>query len=113
MGGIKQSTGSISLGVLGLAGLMLAPSTPYAATPIGAEAVEVAGRLYRPRADAGHMTRPLSLAGLPVVAAPCAGEGLPLGIQIVAPPWREGLALAAGRLLEAQGLCRRAAPQCL
>ncbi|SPA32503.1 putative amidase [Cupriavidus taiwanensis] len=91
--------------------LLLAPSTPYAATPIGAETVEVAGRVYRPRADAGHMTRPLSLAGLPVVAAPCAGQGLPAGVQIVAPPWRESLALAAGRFLEVQGLCRRAVPR--
>lgn len=88
--------------------LLLAPSTPYAATPIGAETVEGASRLYRPRADAGHMTRPLSLAGLPVVAAPCAGEGLPVGVQIVAPPWQESLVLAAARFLEAEGLCRRA-----
>ncbi|MBB3013320.1 AtzE family amidohydrolase [Cupriavidus alkaliphilus] len=93
--------------------LLLAPSTPYAATPIGADVVEGAGRIYRPRADAGHMTRPLSLAGLPVVAAPCAGEGLPVGIQIVAPPWRESLALAAGHFLEAQGLCSRAVPRSL
>lgn len=93
--------------------LVLAPSTPYAATPIGAETVEGAGRLYRPRADAGHMTRPLSLAGLPVVAAPCVGEGLPAGIQLVAPPWREDLALAAGRFLEAQGLCSKAVPRCM
>ncbi|SPA18427.1 putative amidase [Cupriavidus taiwanensis] len=93
--------------------LLLAPSTPYAATPIGAETVAGAGRLYRPRADAGHMTRPVSLAGLPVVAAPCVDEGLPVGIQIVAPPWRESLALAAGQFLEGQGLCSRALPRSL
>ncbi|SOY68975.1 putative amidase [Cupriavidus taiwanensis] len=91
--------------------LLLAPSTPYAATPIGAESFAGVGRTYRPRADAGHMTRPLSLAGLPVVAAPCQGEGLPVGMQIVAPPWLESRALETARFLEAQGLCRRAFPR--
>jgi len=42
---------------------------------------------------AGHLgvfTQPLSFAGLPVVAAPVAHTGpLPLGVQIVAAPWRE------------------------
>ncbi|KUE90522.1 amidase [Cupriavidus necator] len=93
--------------------LLLAPSTPYAATPIGADTVNGTGRIYRPRADAGHLTRPLSLAGLPVVAAPCAGEGLPAGIQIVAAPGLESQALAAARFLEAQGLCRSATPRWL
>ncbi|MDT4876722.1 Biuret hydrolase [compost metagenome] len=88
--------------------LLLAPCTPYAAPPIGADTVAGTLRTYRPRADAGHLTRPLSLAGLPVVAAPLAGRGMPLGLQIVAPPWLESRALAAAAYLEAEGLCRRA-----
>jgi aspartyl-tRNA(Asn)/glutamyl-tRNA(Gln) amidotransferase subunit A len=75
--------------------VLLAPATPYAATPIGADTVAGAQRSYRPRADAGHMTRPLSLAGLPVVAA----------------PWLESRALGAARYLEAEGLCRGALRQ--
>lgn len=90
--------------------LLLVPCTPYAAPPIGADTVAGTQRTYRPRADAGHLTRPLSLAGLPVVAAPLAGQGMPVGLQIVAPPWLESRALAAAACLEAEGLCRRAQP---
>jgi len=88
--------------------LLLACATPYAATPIGAEQVRGARRVYTPRADAGHMTRAISLAGLPVVAAPIAGSGLPLGVQIIAAPWREVDCLRAAAYLESQGLCARA-----
>jgi len=86
--------------------VLLACATPYAATPLGAESVILEGRRYAPRADAGHMTRPVSLAGLPVVAAPCAGPGLPLGVQLIGPPDGEALCLRAARALQAQGLCR-------
>jgi len=88
--------------------LLLACATPYAATPIGAVQVSGARRVYTPRADAGHMTRAISLAGLPVVAAPIAGSGLPLGVQIIAAPWREADCLRAAAYLESQGLCARA-----
>ena len=41
-----------------------------------------------------------TLTWLPVVAAPCGGcEGLPVGVQLVAAPKREDLALEAARLL--------------
>ena len=59
-----------------------------------------------PRADAGHMTRPVSLAGLPVVAAPVAvpGADMPLGVQLIGPPGGEAPCLAAAMRLE-EGAC--------
>lgn len=44
---------------------------------------------------------PWSLVGFPAVSVPCASPGsLPVGIQLVAPPWREDLLVAAGAALE-------------
>ncbi|MDW3688051.1 amidase family protein [Cupriavidus sp. CV2] len=88
--------------------LLLACTTPYAAPLIGMEQIAGSKRTYAPRADAGHLTRPVSLAGLPVVAAPCAVAGMPLGVQLIAPAWQEERCLDAALFLEAQGLCRNA-----
>jgi 1-carboxybiuret hydrolase len=49
--------------------------------------------------------QPLSFAGLPVVAAPVAEAGpLPLGVQIVAAPWREDLVLRVAAAAQALGV---------
>ena len=88
--------------------LLLTCATPYAAPPVGAERlVGEQGRIYAPRADAGHMTRPVSLAGLPVVAAPVAvpGADMPLGVQLIGPPGGEAPCLAAAMRLEEEGVC--------
>ncbi|MEW6505328.1 MAG: amidase [Chloroflexota bacterium] len=47
-------------------------------------------------------TLPYSLTGYPAVVVRCATspEGLPIGVQVVARPWREDVTLAAARLLE-------------
>jgi amidase len=47
-------------------------------------------------------TLPFSLAGWPSVVLPVAmtADGLPMGVQIVARPWREDVALALARTLE-------------
>jgi Asp-tRNA(Asn)/Glu-tRNA(Gln) amidotransferase A subunit family amidase len=51
------------------------------------------------------LTQPISAIGLPVAAVPlrCA-SGLPIGVQLIAPPWREDLAFAAAARLEVLGL---------
>ena len=60
------------------------------------------------RPNIGIYTQPISFIGLPVAAAPIwlAGRSLPLGVQIIAAPWREDLALRAARALEAAGVAR-------
>jgi len=47
-------------------------------------------------------TLPFSLLGWPVVVTPAGRTkaGLPIGVQIVAPPWREEVALALGMVVE-------------
>jgi amidase/aspartyl-tRNA(Asn)/glutamyl-tRNA(Gln) amidotransferase subunit A len=48
----------------------------------------------------------VSFAGCPVVAAPLWPHGmqkLPIGVQVIAAPWREDLALRVARALEASG----------
>jgi aspartyl-tRNA(Asn)/glutamyl-tRNA(Gln) amidotransferase subunit A len=57
------------------------------------------------RPTIGIYTQPISFIGLPVVAVPLFGLGpLPIGVQIMAPPWREDLALRVAWALEAASL---------
>jgi hypothetical protein len=66
--------------------------------------MEVAGVRLPAAGHLGVYTQPLSFAGLPTVAAPVASTGaLPLGVQIVAAPWREDLAFRVAAAAEALG----------
>jgi len=84
--------------------VLLTPATPVSATPIGTEWLELNGVRQPCRAAMGLLTQPISFAGCPVLAAPMwpgdkAGPGLPLGVQIIAAPWREDLAFRAAQVL--------------
>ena len=89
--------------------VLLAPATPRAATAIGQETMRIRGRDMLVRPNMGLLTQPLSFIGLPVVAAPLATAApMPLGMQIIAPPWREDLCLRVAAALEQRGLaCAR------
>jgi amidase/aspartyl-tRNA(Asn)/glutamyl-tRNA(Gln) amidotransferase subunit A len=81
--------------------LLVAPTTPWVAPPIGTEWLEVGRRRALLRPSLGVLTQPISLVGLPVAAVPVATASvLPLGVQLIAPPWREDLCLRAARALE-------------
>jgi amidase/aspartyl-tRNA(Asn)/glutamyl-tRNA(Gln) amidotransferase subunit A len=87
--------------------VLLAPATPVCATPLGAEWIDIQGVQHPARPSMGLLTQPISFAGCPVVAAPMwptATGGLPIGVQIIAAPWREDLALRAGYALQLAGL---------
>ena len=63
------------------------------------------------RRNLGAYTQPISYIGLPVIAAPVFAAGtLPVGVQIIAPAWREDLAFAAARRLESLGVAIAHAP---
>ena len=73
--------------------------------------MEIGGVSVNLRANLGLYTQPLSFIGLPIVAAPIARSGgLPLGIQIIAAPWREDLALRAAYALERDGIAAAPIP---
>ena len=84
--------------------VVLAPATPYPGFPIGQAWIEIAGQRLPAAGHLGVFTQPLSFAGLPTVAAPVADCGpLPLGVQIIAAPWREDLVLRTAAAAEALG----------
>lgn len=88
--------------------LLLAPATPCAATPIGTERFDLNGRDLPLRPNMGLLTQPISCIGLPVCSVPVWGAHptLPIGVQLIAAPWREDLALRAAAVLEAAGICQ-------
>ncbi|MEZ5977982.1 MAG: amidase family protein [Planctomycetota bacterium] len=70
---------------------VVSPTAPTRAFELGS----VPDPLELYRGDA--LTIPASLAGLPAVSAPCDVEGLPVGLQIVAPRGADALAIALAR----------------
>jgi 1-carboxybiuret hydrolase len=91
--------------------VILAPATPYPAFPIGQASIELDGLLLPAAGHLGVFAQPLSFAGLPVVAAPVAQAGsLPLGVQIVAAPWREDLVLRVAAAAAALGVLASPSP---
>ena len=87
--------------------ILLAPATPVSAPLIGTEWLDINGQQLPCRPSMGLLTQPISFAGCPVVAAPmwpACSDGLPIGVQIIAAPWREDLALRAGQVLQSSGI---------
>lgn len=85
--------------------VVLAAATPCCATRAGAETLDINGIAMPARASIGLLTQPLSLIGLPIAVAPLwTDHGLPIGVQLIAPPWREDLCLRAARALELAGV---------
>ncbi len=90
--------------------VLLAPATPCVAPAIGTEWLELDGKRLPARASMGLLTQPVSCIGLPVVTVPlwglnAAAPHLPIGVQVIAAPWREDLALRVAAELESQGVC--------
>ena len=91
--------------------IILAPATPCSAPQLGQVMFELAGQTVPVRANLGLYTQPISFIGLPVVAVPAAQGGMPIGVQVIAAPWREDLALRVARALERDGVCVAVRPQ--
>jgi aspartyl-tRNA(Asn)/glutamyl-tRNA(Gln) amidotransferase subunit A len=70
-----------------------------------ADAVERARLLTR-------FTAPFNLTGLPALSVPCGltREGLPVGLQLVGPPWSEQRLLRAGFAFETYRMENGSAP---
>lgn len=81
--------------------VILAPATPRPAHAIGQETLTIRGRTMPARASAGLLTQPISCIGLPVVCAPIGEvDAMPVGMQIIAAPWREDLCFRVAHALQ-------------
>ena len=85
--------------------VLIAPATPTVAPRLGQKTMRVAGAEIPVRANLGIFTQPFSFVGLPVATVPIRRPGaMPIGVQIVAAPWREDLALRVAGALETRGV---------
>jgi len=83
---------------------ILAPATPCTAPKIGQQTFVLGGKELPIRPNLGIYTQPISFVGLPVVTVPVPLKPLPIAVQIIAPPWREDVALRIARTLEQMGV---------
>lgn len=91
--------------------VLIAPATPCTAPKLGQVNFKLDGVELPVRANIGIHTQPISFIGLPVVAVPVPLEPLPIGVQIIAAPWREDIALRAAHALEKMGVVAAPAPR--
>lgn len=84
-----------------LAALLL-PTTPVAAPPVGATAVEIGAGTEPVEGALGRLCALASVTGAPALSVPVGvdGEGLPIGMQVLAARGREDLACAVGTTVE-------------
>ena len=84
--------------------VILAPATPCIAPKIGQATFVLDGEELPVRPNIGIHTQPISFIGLPVVAVPVPLEPMPVGVQVIAAPWREDIALRVAYALEKAGV---------
>ena len=82
---------------------ILAPATPSTAPKLGQQTFLLDGVETLVRPNMGIYTQPISFIGLPVVAVPVPLAPMPIGVQIIAAPWREDVALRIAYALEQMG----------
>lgn len=88
---------------------ILAPATPMTAPLLGQKTAMFGGVEMPLRPHIGIFTQPFSFIGLPVASAPVwldGQGGLPIGVQIIAAPWREDICLRIAQQLESAGVAR-------
>ncbi|HVZ52367.1 MAG TPA: AtzE family amidohydrolase [Pseudolabrys sp.] len=83
---------------------ILAPATPCTAPEIGQQTFKLDGVDMPVRANMGIYTQPISFIGLPVAAVPVPLKPMPIGVQVIASPWREDVALRIAHALEQMGV---------
>lgn len=92
--------------------VLIAPATPCAAPRLDQTTLQLGGEDVPLRPNIGVYTQPLSFIGLPVVTVPVDGAGgLPIGVQIIAPAWREDVALGVAARLERDGVVSAPMPK--
>lgn len=87
--------------------VLIAPATPCVAPKQGQKTLKIAGEEQLLRPNLGYFTQPFSAIGLPSIVVPTQDDetGMPIGIQIIAAPWREDICLRVAAYLEDAGFC--------
>jgi AtzE family amidohydrolase len=99
----KQQVAEIFAGV----DVLLAPATPMAAPLLDQTSFIYNGTDYPLRPNIGLWTQPITLIGLPVIAAPVHQPGrLPLAIPIIGRPGSEAQLIRVAHALETRGICK-------
>jgi 1-carboxybiuret hydrolase len=91
--------------------VIIAPATPCVAPKLGQATFVLDGVELPVRANIGIHTQPISFIGLPVVAVPVPLQPMPIGVQIIAAPWREDIALRVAYALERMGAAAAPRPR--
>jgi aspartyl-tRNA(Asn)/glutamyl-tRNA(Gln) amidotransferase subunit A len=81
---------------------LMTPATPITAPKIGETTVAIGSFTEDVRNAATRLTRPFNVLGWPALALPCgfSSGGMPIGLQVAAPPQQEDTLLQAGAALE-------------
>ena len=81
---------------------LLTPTTPIAAPRIGQNSIQTDGVSEDVRLAATRFVRAINMLGWPALSLPCGfdSEGLPLGLQIIGPPFKEARILRVAAALE-------------
>ena len=81
---------------------LMTPATPMTAPKIGEATVGLGSVTEDVRIAGTRLSRPFNVLGWPALSLPCgfSTEGLPIGLQLVAPPQQEDSLLQAGAALE-------------
>ncbi|TKW77201.1 MAG: AtzE family amidohydrolase, partial [Bradyrhizobium icense] len=91
--------------------VILAPATPCVAPKLGQVMFTLDSVELPVRANIGIHTQPISFIGLPVVAVPVPLQPMPIGVQVIAAPWREDIALRVAAALETMGAVAAPSPR--
>ncbi len=86
--------------------VLIAPATPMTAPFLDQQTFDFDGAELPLRPNIGIFTQPVTLVGLPVVAAPFHAPGaLPTAVQLIGRPGSEALLLRAAYRLQTSGVC--------
>lgn len=90
--------------------IMVCPATPCHAPLIDEGTILIDGKPVSARANLGLYAQAISPTGAAVVSAPLRTQGLPIGLQFIAAPGREGDLFALMHRLEDEGVLGFTAP---